>query len=771
MTSTLDPAAPPPAAASSALLPATAELMRLRQRARTGIWIEAIAVVAVLLLAFAGPTFVVDRLLRLEWIWRAILLASFVGVVLWMLRRRLLRPLAVPLSDEEMALAVERASPQVRQALISSLQFQGELASGAPAIESSAMKRAVVIETQSRLGTIPFASAIDSGRVRRYALALLGVIVAFGVWAAFGDGTASLWARRNLLLANVDWPRATTLRLADGGADEVRLPQGDALSLRLIADGTVPDQAFVDYRFANGERGTEPMSRTGEREFTWTIDSVLGDMTLTAEAGDALPIAIRVVVVERPRVDDLAVRVSYPDYMEREPELVPATEGELRLPKGARLAIAGKSQKPLTEAFLLFQNEQKTALPLAADGLAFSGEFAPTASGLLVIDVIDRDRLGAGTPPKLMLRVGDDKPPTLEFRLRGIGSAITAHARIPGELRAKDDFGLRQVSAVQRAILDQPAPKPGPANGDGTHGANGANGANGSSATNGASAPPEVPFTAAVATFGEALEKSARRYETTAAVDLAQWNQVPDENASQNPIRPGMLFSLRWEALDNFGPGEPHKGAGETMTFRVVTRERLVEELRRRQIEQRQELQRLIDDEQRARLELTEMVALGAAGDRRKQAEARLKALARQQQALGRRVAFVGEAYQRILWEYENNRLIEANKVRQLEGLIPVPLAALGKDACPSAARLVDAYATTADEATKTSAVQAYADIERRMQAILKLMEEAESLAALLEELKLVIQLEGDAISDTERRRREREGELFQPKPRQPKDK
>ncbi len=732
--------------------PGGAELARLRHSAQNGIWIESLGAVALLLIAYALPSLLIDRWLRLEWIFRAILLGSFVVVVARTLQRRLLRPLRVVLTDEEMALAVERSAPGVKQALISSLQFDRELQAGVVTIESSALKAAVVADVRQRLAAIPFGDAIDGARVRKFGAAIAAAIVFFLSWAAIDARALGLWAARNLALASVEWPRYTTLDLADADSGQVRLPQGDALTVRVAVQGPVPDQVFVDFEFRGGERGSEAMSRTGDREFTWTIDAVLADMQLSLQGGDALPLPVTVTIVERPRIDELTVRVTYPSYMERDPELVPPTEGELRLPKGAVLSIAGKSQKALTDAFLLFGNDQKTALPRTPDGLSFGGDFSPAASGLLVIDVIDQDKLGAGTPPKLLLRVGDDKPPSIEFRLRGVGGAITTHARIPGDLKIKDDFGLRDVSTTFRAMVDQPPEK-------------------------GRDPLPEEPFTAAAANFGSALTRSALRYETTAQVDLTQWNKVPDENSPENKIRPGMLLSLRFHAKDNFGPGDPHEGIGETLVFRVVTRERLTEELRRRQVEQRQELQRIAEEEQRALLELTETMNPATAGERRRQVEARLKAIARQQQALGRRVAFVGESYQRILWEYENNRLWEANQVRQVESLIPTPLQQLAKDAFPATARQVDSFVLTPEEATRTAAVEGYRDIQRRLAAILKHMEQAENLAALIEELRTVIKLENDAIRDVQARVRARENDIFSPnkpdppKPDRPKEK
>ncbi len=569
---------------------------------------------------------------------------------------------------------------------------------------------------------------------------MLAAALFFGAWAGVDARSLGIWTARNVLLTNVDWPRYTSLSFVDGDG-EVRLPQGDALTVRVRVDGPVPEQVFLDYAFADGDEGEEPMSLTGDDEFVWTLDSVVQDLDLSVAGGDALPALLRVRVVERPVVADLAIRVALPEYMEREPFDVPPTEGELRLPTGARLTISGTSRKPLREAFLLVGGEEKVALSVADDQRAFTGGFSPTRSGLMVVDVIDQDSLGAGAPPKLLLRVGQDKAPTLDFRLRGIGSSITYEARIPGALRARDDFGLREVASSMRVQQEQSAE-----NGD-------------------EETPlPPAPWQDAEAIYDAPFERSALRYEAEASVDLLTWNKVRDQNAEENPIRPGMLFSLRYSAKDNFGPGEPHEGFGEAMTFRVVPRDQLIEELRRRQVEQRNELQQIADQEATGTVELAETVNPNEAGEQRRQATAQFRVFARRQQALGRRVRFVGEAYQRILWELENNRLIEENKVRQIEAVITAPLEQLAKEAFPSTARLVNEFVRSGEESLRASAVEGYRDISRRLAEIIKAMEQAETLAALLEELRNVINLESDAISDVKRRIRDREDSLFKPK-------
>lgn len=725
-----DPIAAPPAAA---------ELARLRARVRSGIWIEALGGLALLLLVFAAATMLADRMLRLERPFRAGLLMAFAVVAVVDLRRRLLQPLAVALDDDEMALAVERRAPGIRQALISSLQFARDLQRGDPGPESAALKAAVVDEVRARVAAIPFAAAIDARRVGRFGAWCALTMVAFSGWAAIDASSLRTWAARNLLLAEVDWPRRTALTLADGLVSPLRLPQGDPLTLRVVAHGLAPDDVVAEYRFADGESGRERLVRTGEAEFTWTLAAVLADVEVSFRGGDALPLGARIAVVERPRIDDLTVSITWPDYMQRATEIVPATQGDLRLARGCRLTITGRSQKDLEEAVLMF-GEQRTALAVSGERRTFAGDFEPGSSGTLIVDVLDQDRLGAATPPRLVLRLVDDRPPTVEFRLRGIGPSISAHARIPGELRVKDDFGLRDVVAQSRAIAER-------------------------SFDRGEEPPREPPFALAMATFVPALDPGAVHYEASVAVDLLQWNKEPAEDAPGNPIRPGMVLSLRFAATDNFGPGTPHESSGEAVVFRVVSREKLTEELRRRQIEQRQELVRIVEEERRVLQDLTEIVDPTAAGDLRQKVEARLRALGRQQQSLGRRAAMVGELYQRILLEYENNRLWQPAQVRQFEALIPGPLALLAKEAFPASVRAVEAFAAIPGAASRAAAVEACRETLRRLEAVLKEMEQVENLATLVEELRAVIRLEQEAIQDVQGRVRDRERDIFSPKP------
>jgi hypothetical protein len=96
-----------------------------------------------------------------------------------------------------------------------------------------------------------------------------------------------------------------------------------------------------------------------------------------------------------------------------------------------------------------------------------------------------------------------------------------------------------------------------------------------------------------------------------------------------------------------------------------------------------------------------------------------------------------------------------------MEALIPAPLEVLAKEAFPATARLVDRFLRTGEESVRSLAAKGYRDIMARLAIILKEMEQAENLAALIEELRNVINLENEAIRDVKARLQNLEDSLF----------
>ncbi|MBI5850997.1 MAG: hypothetical protein HZB39_08205 [Planctomycetes bacterium] len=691
----------------------------LRARARAGIWVEGLAAIVTTIAVWFLSSFVLDRGLHLELPFRALLLVAGIAVLARRVARSLVRPLRVPLDDRELALAVERGDRTVRQALVSAVEFDRDLQDARLRGQSESLMRGVIDAMQKGLARIDVSRAIDRRRVVKRSLTFAAVVLALGGLALAFPDTATLWARRNLLLADVEWPRATWLSFDGIEGDQVlRVAERDDVTLRVRAQGVVPDQVELEVRFAGGDHTTRTMERTGDGLFTTTLASLLETATVVARGGDGETPPLRIELVARPKITDLVVHATPPAYIGAEERPLDVIGGEFAVPRGSTLRVTGRSTKPLATGWLVRDAQARFTATIAGDGLAFEIAFAPEASGAHQLEVVDRDDLPPAAPTLLYIRVRDDQAPVLDYRTRGIGSLITANARIQGTLKLRDDHGLGAVGALFRVMSATP-----PENGE---------------------KPPEPPFEAAAVDWLGELQVGATEAELELVFDLQTLMKDPDPNSALNQVRPDTLLSLRFDAVDRKAP-QPNAATSDIRTLRVVTREKLLQELRRRQSEQRAELERVLQKEVEARAAIAEILSPTAAHADAPRAKLRIEQLARQQNALGKTAQAVAERYREILDEMLNNRLFEPNVVRGIESKVVSPLVTLALEDFPDSASLIDAFAQKGDDPSRSATTEALDALIGKLRRIVEQMERTEDLAAIVESLRVVIRTERDA--------------------------
>ncbi|MHC4514269.1 MAG: hypothetical protein ACYS5W_11275 [Planctomycetota bacterium] len=707
----------------------TSFFQSLRGKTRTGILTEGVALIGVAFAGFMLISFALDRTLRLEVGYRAVLLLLFVVGFVRLLYVRLMTPLQVDLTDEELALAVERGETDLRQALISAVQFEHDLERGGGP-ESAELKQVVVADVQRRLPHLHGSRALDGARIRRYAGMLTGALVVVLGWSWLDPGALGLWARRNLLLSAEEWPRYTRLNfvmVVEDGA--IRHAENNDLTVEVEAAGVIPEQVFLNYKFLGGIRGKDLMVMTGEeaqelpgsRRFLTTLPAVIEGADIWATGGDGLSETLRIQLIKRPLLTDFKVVLHYPAYMKRDPVAVPDTEGELQVPIGSKLAVTAQSTKDLRRAFLAFGRDNKTPVALGEEQRKMSGEFHPKLSGVLALDVEDRDGLGALKPPKLFLRVVPDNVPSVDFKSQGIGSMVTHKARIPGTLKVRDDYGLTKVSAHMRLTA-------GP---------------------EGKQIKEQDAKWEPITVSG--LRKLKEDASETEYIEPVVLDLLVDLNKNQatptapdNRVQPDHLLALRFKGQDNFGPDAPHVGQSDVLTFRVVTESKLMEDITRRQIEQRRELVQILNKEIAYKAEIEEMPSPSSSHPKAHLAKLRFLALARAQRTLATRVNGVAARYRQILDELLNNRVVKPGVVSDQRAVIQRPLETLGAEDFPSTANMVAEYAHNGDEEIRRLAVDSYESIIAILKSVLERMRRLESLAGILERLREVRKTEDE---------------------------
>ncbi|MGA1605471.1 MAG: hypothetical protein ACO4CT_00695 [Planctomycetota bacterium] len=692
----------------------------LRARARTGILIEGAARLAGVLAAFLVISYGLDRWLELERPYRFVLLCVAGWLVFATWRRSVSRPLTVDLDDSELALAIERSDAGLRQVLISAVEFERDLERGLVRGQSDALMQSVVRDAATRLSEIDAVRALDARRTLAFggglAAALAWIVVFLSLVADPG-----VWAQRNLMLGTVTWPRATRLAFASvDGVREIRLAEREDLVLRVEVEGAIPDEVDLIATFSGGERATRRMDRTGPSTFTTTLVSVLEDVELVAAGGDGVSDPLVVRIVERPRVLELEVAVHAPAYVGSDPLRSSDVGGTLDVTAGGRVSIRAVSSKSLRAARLRFGEDEPVPMLMEPDGVTVSGDLLPAVDGVVRIELVDADDLGPASPPQIALRVVPDTAPGVEYESQGIGSLITAEARIPGLLRLTDDHGVAAVTAFARTM-------------DATAGDESA-----------------AAFDVVAVEWAGPLLVGAEEQELGLVFDLKPLLVDPDPDSERNPIRPGLLLSLRFDATDGKEP-EPQVGSSEIRTFRVVTREKLLQELRRRQEEQRRELERIITRVEDARTEIEEVLSPSSSDPAADRARLRMRTLARQLNGLGAETGVTADRYSVILEEYANNRLFEPNIVRASVARVVDPLREVVATGFAPATARTAAFAERGAEEDRRMAVDGLAEVVAALRRVLAQMEKNESLSELVETLRIVIRTEEELQRELER--------------------
>ncbi|MHC5062629.1 MAG: hypothetical protein ACYTG5_01485 [Planctomycetota bacterium] len=703
----------------------------LRSRARTGIFVEAGAMLAVAFVIYAFASYTLDRGLELEVGVRAVLLLLCLTALFRILSKRLRDPLHFQLSDEEIALAVEREDPALRQSLVSAVQFEEALAGGGQVSDSPLLMRRSIDMVRGHLASIPFARAVNQARLQRY-MGLLGAsLLSLLIWGIAAPSEFRLWAMRNLAFSNEAWPKDTRLHFLDVAPGEIiRLAEREDLTLQVAADGVIPDTVNLRCEFSGGEISIREMDQVGAGTFSFTLETLLEPVLLRATGGDGETEVLEIQLVPRPKVIDLAITVQYPEYLSRESESIEDSGGDIRVPIGSAIELEARSSKKLTQANLTFGQDSRVDAELIDAGMGFRASISPDRDGVLRIDILDEDKLGPVQAPQLYVRLVEDQAPDLDFKTRGLGSMITPEAIIRGLVKARDDYGLKSLTASYRV----------------------------SEITEGDVKPEDIEaeFLPADVSGMGSFRPGSDGFDAEISFDLKALSEgeVPDQEAKT--IRPGQMLSFRLAATDYFS--DDREGYSETLHFRVVSPEKLLEELRRRQEEQRRELERVLEREESATSELREITAPSEDDARGLQAGLRVAALSRGQVALGRRAQGIADSYAGILEEMISNRLFEPGDIRPIEAQIVSPLRMLAAEQFPDSADLTSAFAESGEDSTRVEAVALYESIEAVIRGVLDSMAKSESIAALVEALKLIIKTEAQA-SERVKALRNAEGE------------
>jgi membrane protein implicated in regulation of membrane protease activity len=690
-------------------------LSQIRSRVRKTVFLEglAAALVAVMLLfwlAFAldyAPVLFGFR--ELPWQARAAMLAVAAIILLAILYRLILRRIFVSLKNSSLALLVERKYPELGETLITTVEVSDAKRTDVPVDQK--FLEITQQRAESLSDNIQVDEIVNSSTMKRFfvfAGILASTLFGFAVINPTGMGIA---AERIYFLNDTPWPRTVNLEIVGikvkretpiQGIDEhgltlapidgqFKVAKGSTLTLMVRAQSTgsqttgqkatdssgykqgdkqgdkqPPKICTIQYRTADGSRGSQILNRVGNVRDGWQLytltgsplQGILSDLTFDLRGEDHRIGPFEIKVVDEPVVVQSDLECVFPQYLVDEqsmswtPRSVRWT-GQASLPKGTTYKIAANANKKLQKVYALDFAKQTMSEAIVTDS-GFEFSVAPIeATQNWHFYMVDEDRVVSERPYVVAVEPIDDQPPNVIAKLKGIGTAVTPDAMIQLKGKVEDDYGLQQTWIEL-----------------------------------------ETPTTDTL-TFEQKIGSEGK---LNAEVDFLAERRV---NGLKLPADEGAELSVTVKSADfcTLNGDEPNIGVGDKFILEIVSPNKLLRILERLEVDQRRRLEQIFEEvsDVRGYLQRTKAddspvdkatvepgdsepaTQLAIGDDEEKLRRQAMRVLFAQRSTLqiaksSQETLGVAEAFESIRLQLENNRIDSADRKERLEIRIVAPL-------------------------------------------------------------------------------------------------
>ncbi|QEG20829.1 hypothetical protein [Mariniblastus fucicola] len=575
----------------------------------------------------------IDRVFKMDFSQRLIMLGVMIVVAALFLFWRLLKPLAAMPGNDALLHEIERGNGSLKESIISSVEL-----SRVEDFESVGVSRELASLSIEK--GIKDAQQIDFGKVidrdaHRKNLGILGVGAVALVLLGVGVGTTNFlgtWFNRNILLGDQQWPQGTYLEIVGAKDGVVTLPRGvnHRQLVQITEDSTVTDISLnLEIENSGGGRTIYSMKPTGKldgRQHAFVFNNISSTFRFRASGGDDVTEWVSVDLVEPPAIVELDMKVHLPGYTQADPVSLKG-DGPHPVLAGSWLEVNATTNKPI-ETAVLKSGETVFPMKLAEDGLTFTaspGKDSKLVSGPYEFSLSDEGGLGNARKSKFTLSLKEDAVPRVRAELLGISGLISTRAMLPTEYQVADEYGLQDIQFAANWKTEQPQPD------------------------------QAQSTTAMIATLEQQESSPWRSAENVAVFDILPM-QLP----------PGTSLRLAVVAHDN-RPDTPGEGKSQEFLLRVVTDDELRADLLRREDEQRKAFEQAYEIQLSLATELEALSISRPEGgqsevDFHKQREMKLLGLVRDQKGIGTAIDRIATRFEEFLVEIGNNRLEEAEK-------------------------------------------------------------------------------------------------------------
>ena len=468
-----------------------AKILEARRVWKRSIFWAGFAIVLTGLIALFMGEAIVDWLMPLPGFVRIALLIGGIGAIGYLLYRYLIQPLRASLTLRDIALNVERNHPDLEDRLVSAVQF-GNRESTDP-IEAHMLQRLLEDATE-RVKDVDFKATIDHSRTRkRVGIAAL-VVVACCVLALIFPTEI----HTSLLRVLVPWEKTdpvltTKLTVEPGNA---RILRGKSLPIDVTVTGKSADKVVLTYENTQAQGTTTPEGKSTQQQinmlqnpddkrgFAYEIFNIDADIEYYVVANETTSERYTVEVFEMPKVTEISVAYTYPDYTGLKPvvqtgtgdiQAVVGTQAELKLTTNKAIQTATFSlrrdvkERSFTER-LTGAAEPVTTEMVISDGSTLTTTIDVVEDGTYTVQLFCIDGFNNEIPIEYTVKAIPDEVPEVVIKEPGRDIKTTKLGEVEVIAEATDDYGIAELKLMYRVgsgelqelVMETTTPEPAP---------------------------------------------------------------------------------------------------------------------------------------------------------------------------------------------------------------------------------------------------------------------------------------------------------------------
>jgi len=366
------------------------------------------------------------------------------------------RTLRTPISDDAMAVLVERVLPRAQNRLVNAVQ----LASLGPAAEQ------FVDELLAEADDVPVGGVqprhLFSQKPLKWSLrGLAGAVTLLMVLTALTPPGAT----RSLLrfaLPMAGYPPYTLTRILTVTPGDVTVLRGGSIRVLAEIGGVRPEEVVTIWQKGRGPSEEVEMTPTTDetaknstsgRVYECLLKGVFYDCRYRIKAGDAASPWFHVSVTNPPGLDSWKADVTPPEYTGVKPYRLNKQSESMEIPEDSSVTLSGTCTAPLNKVAAV-QGSTVLAETNVPDETSFSVTFPMRDGGPVRLHLVGSSGLEADEPLPFAVLV--DQPPSVvlpeDVKPRTVAER---DAHVPVTFQVTDDYGIARVGLSRLVSSEQ----------------------------------------------------------------------------------------------------------------------------------------------------------------------------------------------------------------------------------------------------------------------------------------------------------------------------